>query len=510
MRLKFLVAFALLATIATHAQRLSFDNVKTMYIRNSGSIFQQKEIKGYFFFYESDKIDKKTNEYTLQILDQNLNKVKEIKMQESNDFELLESSYNGDALSFLFHDYKAKTLETRLYDMEGKKLYTYTRQLDKKTENFLSQYKLFSNQDYTNQQMFSVDGKGFITMFPIKEGSKRTYEVQFNSSLKNKQWVYAPSDEEKYSEATILSCTDSIVVLEVAKRTKAANKPKISIVGLNFETQKKAFEIEEGEDEYIFLPEYCTNTKGGNNLLIGPYYNKKDNLVKDFSKGIAIYVIDNNGKTISKAYNNWASDIGKYLPLNEKGKIDDIGYLFFHNVIQASNGSSYVIGEGYKRVADGFGIANNILSGGLQGGNTKIKITDMVVLEFGPDYKIKSASIHNKRHSDFLNNAIDLYSQHAFALIIKAMGSFDYAFTLSDKEANNFSFCYRDYEKSSEYKGQTFNMLRFTGKKFVTDKIQLTTKATNMKVLPAKLGYVMIQEYFRKEKKISLRLEKVN
>ena len=48
MKLKVLVAFALFATSATHAQRLSFDNVKTMYSRNSGSIYQQKEIKVYF------------------------------------------------------------------------------------------------------------------------------------------------------------------------------------------------------------------------------------------------------------------------------------------------------------------------------------------------------------------------------------------------------------------------------------------------------------------------------
>ena len=248
--------------------------------------------------------------------------------------------------------------------------------------------------------------------------------------------------------------------------------------------------------------------------MIGPYFDKNDNVIKDFSKGVAIFVVDNKGKFITKTYNSWAGDIGKYLPLNEKGKIDDIGYLFFHNVIQASNGSSFIIGEGYKRVIDAGGIALGLLAaagGGRSGtGVTKINITDMVVLEFGPNYKIKGATIKPKHHTAFHTEYADFNSQHALALIMNMWGYFDYAFTLSDKNVDNFSFCYSDYERSSDYKGQTFNLLRYNGQKFVSDKIQLASKATNMKVLPAKLGYVMIQEYFRKEKKISLRLEKVN
>ncbi len=63
--------------------KLSIDNVYSVTLRNSGSIIENEEIKGYYFFYQSDKIDKRTNEYTLQVLDANLNKLKDIKFQDS-------------------------------------------------------------------------------------------------------------------------------------------------------------------------------------------------------------------------------------------------------------------------------------------------------------------------------------------------------------------------------------------------------------------------------------------
>src|ERR1700754_4655527 len=88
-----------LGMIPAFAQsKLSIENVYSVTLRNSGTIVAKEQIKGYFFFYQSDKVDKKTNEYTLQIVDENLNKLKDIKFTDSKNIALLESSYNGDKL----------------------------------------------------------------------------------------------------------------------------------------------------------------------------------------------------------------------------------------------------------------------------------------------------------------------------------------------------------------------------------------------------------------------------
>jgi hypothetical protein len=99
----FLMLMSLLA--GTQAQKLSIANIqKASVLRNSDAIKEGSEVKGYYFFYVSDKIDRNTNEYTLQIMDHNLNKLKEVKFQDSKNVSILESSFNGTDLVFLFYN----------------------------------------------------------------------------------------------------------------------------------------------------------------------------------------------------------------------------------------------------------------------------------------------------------------------------------------------------------------------------------------------------------------------
>src|SRR5437773_4227826 len=107
-------AFGLMSEATFAQSKLSIDKVYSAYLRNSGTISSQGQIKGYFFLYQSDKIDRHTNEYTLQILDENLNKVRSIKFEDSKKLSLLESAYNGSSLSFLFKNEENKTLDMKI------------------------------------------------------------------------------------------------------------------------------------------------------------------------------------------------------------------------------------------------------------------------------------------------------------------------------------------------------------------------------------------------------------
>jgi hypothetical protein len=59
------------------------------------------------------------------------------------------------------------------------------------------------------------------------------------------------------------------------------------------------------------------------------------------------------GKITSKKYNSWENEIGKYLSLDKKGRVSDVGYIYFHKVLQTSDGNFFAIGEGYKKVVSG-------------------------------------------------------------------------------------------------------------------------------------------------------------
>lgn len=517
LRLVFFMIF--LSTGLLQAQeKLSVDKVYSAYLRNSGSIMENGAIKGYFFLYQSDKIDRNTNEYTLQIMDQNLNKVKDIKFQDAKKISLLEAAYNGNSLSFLFKNADLNTLDMKIYDLDGKLKYAYSRQYDKKTEDLMRRYETMHTDEGTNQNIFDVGkGQGYASVLPVRDGKQRTYQVDYYSSESRRQWTYIPADdEEKYASAEFLGSTDSLILLEVMKKKSSlSGKVTATLVGINFMTRRKAFEMDHDMDAYKLVPSSVVPVKGTNHtLVVGSYYDKEANIVKDFSKGLAIYTIDSKGKVLSKTYNSWAEDFAKHLPVSNKGKIDNLGYLYIHKLIPTDNGKYYIVGEGYKRQANAAGIAMTALGalGGVQtnAGVTKIVVTDMVMMEFNAQNKITNATIYDKTNNTAEASTMSDYnSQHAIALYLKMKGSFDYEFTTGDEGNESFSVCYSDWVRSSEYKGQTFNSIRFNGNKFITDKMELKSKASYMRVLPAKAGSIMIMEYFKKDKRLDFRIEKL-
>lgn len=90
------------------------------------------------------------------------------------------------------------------------------------------------------------------------------------------------------------------------------------------------------------------------------------------------------------------------------------------------------------------------------------------------------------------------------------MRAFDYDFTQTNKEHTRFSVGYEDYERSKDFKGLTFNSISYEDGKTSTDRVELTSKAKWLRVYPAKTGFVMIMEYFKKDKRLEFRLEKLN
>jgi uncharacterized protein DUF6770 len=512
-----LIAILLCAGLTMFAQeKLTVDKVYAAYLRNSGSIMENNQIKGYYFLYQSDKIDKRTNEYTLQILDQNLNKVKDIKFQDSKEVSLLEAAYNGSTLGFLFKNEDTKTLDMKIYDLDGKLKYSYSRGYDKKTEDLMKQYQTMHTDEGMNQNVFDLGTNGFASVLPLREGKNRTYEVDFYSSINKKQWTYTPMDEERFAQAEMLGSTDSMVILTVMKKSRAlSGQVTAHLVGLNFVTRKKEFEIDAEAGEQKFMPSSVKQLKDGKIMVLGAYYDKEANIAKDASLGMAIFEIDGKGKILKKTLNTWAGDFAKYLPTNSKGKIDNVGYLYVHRMIQTPDGKTFLVGEGYKRNANAGGIALTVLAaaagGGTSAGVTKIVVTDMVVMELNSDYKVTNATIYDKtQNTAEASTMSDYNSQHAIAMYLKAMGAFDYEFTVSNADNSNFAICYNDYVKSKEYKGQTFNAIRYNGSKFSTDKIELKSKASSLRVFPGKSGFIMILEYYKKDKRLEMRLEKLS
>lgn len=516
--LALLIALSLLQQISYGQSKLSIDNIKSVFLRNSGPIIAAEEIKGYFLFYQSDKIDKNTNEYTLQILDENVNKVKSIKFTDSKNINLIESSYNGSDIMFMFYDSDQKLLDYRTYGVDGKQKNSYQQPIDKKSKKYIDEVLQTNTEETQNKSIYGIGERGFITSIPLRDGKQYTYEVHFYQTDKKSQWTYNPEDPERYAMPQFLGYSDSVVVFQVMKKNKMmSNKMEAWLLGLYLHNGKKAFEFETNIEKYNFFPMNVASLRNTNNfMLMGPYYDKDDNVVKDKSLGLGVWVLNNQGKITNSKYNSWDGDISKHLKIDARGRVDDLGYIFFHRILQTNDGKIFAIGEGYKRVASALGIgltALNALGHSYNSNNstTKIKVTDMVMLQFDNKFDVENAQIFDKNSNSIEMLGADFFSAQLLAYQIKYVyNGFDYAFSQTDKTHSTFVVGYTDYVRSKDYKGLTFNSISYYNNNLTTDKINLKTSSSNMRILPAKTGSVMLLEYFKKDKRLDMHLEKVN
>ncbi len=109
-----------------------------------------------------------------------------------------------------------------------------------------------------------------------------------------------------------------------------------------------------------------------------------------------------------------------------------------------------------------------------------------------------------------MSTGSDFVTPHTLSLVAKTYGAFDYTFTQMGQDKSSFVSGYIDYEKSKNYKGSTFNTISYYDGKITNDKINLKTEATSIRIMPAKPGSVLLIEYFKKAKRLDMRMEKIN
>jgi hypothetical protein len=133
----------------------------------------------------------------------------------------------------------------------------------------------------------------------------------------------------------------------------------------------------------------------------------------------------------------------------------------------------------------------------------------MYIFEFDDKFDLKNVEVFDKTKSSYTFNVLATGSR-MMGYLLNMTNSFDYTFTQTNKDKSKFSIGYVDYDKKKGEKGWYFGSINYGGGKMTTDKIKFDTKATWQHVYPGKPGYVMISEYFRKEKKLEFKMEKLN
>ncbi len=141
----------------------------------------------------------------------------------------------------------------------------------------------------------------------------------------------------------------------------------------------------------------------------------------------------------------------------------------------------------------------------------KMIVEDLVIFELNSDFSLSDVKVIDKSKTNVeLPAGTGLNSPQILAQFIKYVNGFDYSFTQLYTDKKAFSVCYTDYEREEKSRQWNFHAVTKIDNQYSTDKLSLKTDATFLKVLPAKAGNVLLIEYFRKAKKLNMRLEKIN
>jgi hypothetical protein len=510
----FLGVVCSLVVLSAQAQRMTVENVQKASPRNAAAIKEGSEVKGYYFFFISDKIDKKTNEYTLRITDNTLKILKDVKFQDSKHVYILESSFNGTDLVFLLYNDDENTFEYQVYGADGKKKHNYMRQLTKKEERYLeATYLAMDDDEETYKGLYPIEGTGFISVMPSREDKDYTFQVDYFGSGKKKQWTYIPTEGGKRFIGDYLGTYNGVVYIEVLRFGGTFDqKPDSYITGLSLESGKKLFE-KATDSKYRFYPSSISTINEGKAYIYGEYFDLNANIMKDKSKGFAFWNVDEKGNITGEKYVSWELDMAKYMDVSSKGKIEDFGYMYLHQIVQTADGKIYAIGEGYQKAASALGIASTLLTRGRGLSMSKVKITDMILLNFDSDLNIKGAKVYDKNSNNIeLPGGYEFVSLTLLGKMVKYYyGGFDYAYTQMNSDKTSFSICYSDFVKEKGgYKGGTFNSITVTDGKVTTDRINTKSDAKFSAVYPSKQGQVLIMDYYKKDKRLEMHIEKLN
>lgn len=503
------VTVMLLITVQAMSQSVMFSGVNRFRSNNFGEILENNKVAGYYSFYLSDKVDRHNNQYSVTLMDENLNKVKEFSIVQDKDARLIEMTFNGNAFAMLF--LIKSDLEMVLYDRDGKLRGKHVEEDISKWEKYRLAMAM-TEDDEVNPSVFPSGPNAFIKQSFLKN-EKLGYQIEAFGPDAKSLWKFGSDEKSEMIEtAEVVFSAEKYIGLNVARKKGMMTKSYDGFfIMLDATTGKKIYEypLRDKGSELSLINSYI-DENSGKVYIVGDYYPEGSEIMKSKSVGLFVNVLDSKGVQDKFVKYSWAGDVKKFRQMDEDTK--DKNMIFFHKVFRTQDGHIVLVGEQFKKQASALGIASRAMGGG--GSTAEIRIKDMVTIVLDPDLKLENFQLIDKAdNTAYLPQGYGALSSTMLAQIIKTYGWFDYSFSTSDVAKDEYTSVYVDLNhKDSDGKRADLMLgsITYKGGKVNTNKIPLNSDASRISVFPGKAGYFLMFEYFRKKKQMTVHLEKIN
>ena len=510
-----------LAVCFANAQSKIFKEVSDDISSKMKIITQDNNLVGYLVFTQLEKTSEDSFSYKIAIMDENLNDIGTVNFKEQK-LDLQAVSFESDVLCLAYlksnildatfknnRSYKrgvedAKSdIVTQFLGLNGKIIKTNLVNTDAKTTAMHSE--TFGKSEITGSaslkhdiQLRNIPGKGFACFYGDEDGNNLiTYDL-----AGNRQWKKKVEDADDFGMMT--SGTD-IYLLSKKKGNMLQGGYKVNGYGFADSATYDAYDMQDKQGNQLRVLYFDNDPLTGKPVLAGNIIDPKkgNDLLKvksiTHSPYCGVFTVALNGpskKDRAESFSYWND--GSLAPaISARGRYEDNGaYCNYAGAFRDFQGNTYFVGSSVIKKTKWGTIASSVILSPLiiispivlaAGGTQKCKVEDAMLLK------------QNAKGALSFDNTIPCNSSNYFIgrLPVSEMNTKTF-YALNNTE-NKANYVIVDDTKD-------IVIYNVTQKK-VMRTVPHKDGRTLTNIYPAKEGYVMVQEYNRKDKYLKLSIE---
>lgn len=489
----FLTLTFVLYVCVMFSQKNTIENVLMVNLTHQGEIKNNSIVEGYFLLYSTGKAKKGFINYTIRILDTELNKVSDTELKLYNKTELLNVVSNGRSIMFRFWNPINRLLTLRCYSYDGKELFSKETEI---TSGFERAY--LKSEGFIQGSLIAIKDYGFMEIRAHK-AEKDSYKIIFINDDNKGNGFEIIGEGNMYEFVVNVLSDENVIINLIYSREKlfSTSEMTASLQKINVKNGEVVFEkniTELNLNAYYFAGKVNPDSE---NIVIYGTSHPEDKGILSKSVGIVKTILNKDGEVLETYEIKWEDfDIS----LDDNKKIEN---MFIHEFIETSDGHTYIVGE-QMQISVGSSVASSILS---QGTTSVYKIDDLVIIQMDEKFEFVNSEIVDKTKTSYDLGGIGMFGLQGVGMLAKQQGSLDYQ-NFQEIE-NGFQILYLDYRKKKD-NGLALGAVTNQNLEYIYDKIDISKNNIETLVLQGKPGYVCLIDYNKNQKSLDLRLEKIN
>jgi hypothetical protein len=500
--IRILILFSLYSGYSS--AQIDFSSIKSdVSVHNYSVIQYQSKPIGYNIVFRI--ADKNQNKLAVNFLDLNADISASAEIENAAGLHVIETAYNEEHFAVLFLNIPQKQLEVRLYSLKAIEVSRSIKQLTSiDLEYFTSKISQNSASRGHNNFLFEMGKNGFMLMYNTVEKNLNTCNISKIHIDSSQERFYNFVTDLTIFQSKYLGTKNKKLFFSFEKAGTNNIGNAIEIVALGIDQFDPIFEIEQKDNsKKIFIPTNIVSSNTNSNLILhGRFYNSIADINNPYHDGVGFWEITQSGLRVKENYIGFKQGFTD-LKFNDKNKASDLGFLFTHEAKRTTEGSIFLISEGYKKLADeggvsvGFGMMSPMMMSGDR--YLKIRTSDILISVFDSNFNYIRSYAHEKASNTKTIGYYEYGNIYQLGAYFNQIGYLDFLYSEIDEKDENINIYYKNHQ-TSRSSTIRINKLTISDQDPIVKTIEKRFNTFETFFLPRSFGKMTIMEFVSRKK----------